>query len=82
MRMWYKSIDFAIDKNITMFFVTPTLQKTKVLAFTEYGEGLYYLDYVFKQEGSYVGKISEDGRPVLAKVFRKNIYPGIITHNE
>lgn len=44
----------------------------------EYGHGLYYIDYDIKADGPYVGKVFEDGTPILSHVFRNGVCPGIV----
>lgn len=79
MRIWYKARNFEIGKNVTIFFIKPNLQKSETMAFTEWGEGFYYLDAPIKSDGPYVGKVFEDGVPILAYVFRRGVCPGIVT---
>lgn len=62
-----------------MWFVKPDLTQTAMMLLTEWGEGLYYLDYNIKNDGPYVGKVFENGVSVLAHVFRRGVCPGIIT---
>lgn len=81
MRIWYKARGFGTGKNVTVFFIKPSLEKSGVLKFKEWGEGLYYLDYDFCDYGPYVGKIFENEIPLLAHVFRKGSSPGIVTYN-
>ena len=81
MRIWYKSRNFQTGLNIAIFFIKPNLTKSDVMNFTEWGEGLYYVDYDFISYEPYVGKVFENGEPSLAHVFRKGHYPGIVTYN-
>ena len=43
-----------------------------------WGEGLYYVDAPINNDSPYVGKVFENGTPVLAHVFRQGVCPGII----
>ncbi len=79
MRIWYKASGFGANKQVTIWFIKPNLTQTSVMQLIEWGEGLYYLDYDIKNDGPYVGKVFEDGVPMLAQVFRKGVCPGIIT---
>lgn len=81
MRIFYKAVNFAIDKTITVFFIKPDLQKSEMMEFTEWGEGLYYLDMVFCEFGPYVGKFFENDVPTVVQVFRRGKIPGVVYYN-
>jgi len=73
-RISYRAGKFASGKAVTAYMWTPALVKSSLLPLTEIGEGLYYLDYDFADEGTYMGKFYEDGVPTTTGVFRvKNI---------
>jgi hypothetical protein len=69
-RVLYRSRGFAVGKVVTAYIWSPSLAKSSLLTFTSVGEGLYYLDYDFAAEGTYLGKFFEDGIPTVAGVFR------------
>lgn len=68
-RIFYKANNFATDKTVTAYLWDPNLNKSSLQTFTELEEGLYYLDYTFDKEGSYVGKFYEDDIPTVSGVF-------------
>lgn len=80
MRLFYKASGFAEGKNVTAFFIDPDLQQSPTIGLKEYGGGIYYFDYEFCKNGPYCGKFFENGTPVIAQVFRKGKFPGIIEY--
>jgi hypothetical protein len=69
-RISYRARKFAPGKVVTGYIWTPALVQSSLLTFAEIGEGLYYLDYDFADEGTYIGKFYEDGVPSTTGVFR------------
>jgi len=69
-RISYCARRFALGKNVSAYMYSPALVKSNLLPFAEMGEGLYYLDYNFAEEGTYHGKFFENGVPSIAGVFR------------
>ena len=81
MRIFYKTVNFAVGRTITVFFIKPDLQKSEIMEFKEWGEGLYYLDVEFKKFGVYVGKFFEDDIPTVVQIFRQDKIPGVVYYN-
>lgn len=71
-RILYRARGFAIGRTITAYIWTPSLVQSSLLTLTEVDEGLYYLDYDFTEEGTYLGKFFENGIASEAGVFRVN----------
>ena len=69
-RISYRARGFAIGKTVTAYMWPPDLAQSSLLSLTEIGEGLYYLDYDFTVEGTYIGKFFENGVPSTMGVFR------------
>lgn len=60
-RVVYKSEGFKTDLTVTVKFWDPFLETTPLIQFTELGEGLYYLDFNFNHEGTWIGLLYENG---------------------
>lgn len=69
MRIFYKAIAFADGKDVTAFFIKPDLERSKTYTFTNWGEGIYYLDILFTWPGEYCGKFFENGCPTVIRSF-------------
>jgi hypothetical protein len=69
-RISYRARKFATGKAVTAYIWTPALVQSSLLTLTEIGGGLYYLDYDFEDEGTYMGKFFENGVPTTTGVFR------------
>ena len=80
MRIFYKAISFAEDKEVTVFFIKPDLTRSKTFTLTHWGEGVYYIDVEFESDDEYCGKFFEDGVGTTIKMYaRKPI--GAITYH-
>lgn len=80
MRIFYKATGFAEDVEVTAFFVRPDLVQSETYTLTHWGEGLYYLDIGFVNDGSYCGKFFEDGVAKTIKTFNTEPMYGAVTY--
>ncbi len=55
---------------MTGAIVTPELQQSDTLVFTEYGFGHYYHEFEFQMPGTHLGMFWEDGEQSRSAVFR------------
>jgi len=69
-RILYRAETFGTEKTVTAYFWNPSLEKSDLQTFTEIEQGLYYLDYNFASEGTYIGLFYEDGTKKASQVFR------------
>lgn len=69
-RIFYKSVDFNTEKVVTAYIWNPSMVKSALQTFTEIELGLYYLDYNFANEGSYVGLFYENAVRLAFSSFR------------
>jgi len=77
-RILYKTSNFSTGKTVTAYIWSPALVKSSLLTFTEIADGLYYLDYDFTEEGTYVGKFFEDGVSLTSGIFRVSKVAGSV----
>lgn len=80
-RLVYKAKNFATGKTVTAFIWDPSFLKSPLLTLTELEKGLYYLDYNFTQEGTYIGLFYENGKESAMGVFRVEASLPIIKHD-
>lgn len=69
-RILYKSRGFRSGLTVTAVLWNPELNKTSPLSLEELSIGLYYLDYDFPDEGTYIGLFYENGLAQIAQAFR------------
>jgi len=69
-RIVYKAKNFATGKIVTAYIWSPTLIKSSLQSFTELERGIYYLDYNFPNEGTYIGLFLENATPTTVGIFR------------
>ena len=80
-RIAYKAQSFAAGIIVTAHFWNPSLTKSSLQTFTEIELGLYYLDYDFAQEGTYIALFYEGGEKKTMGTFRITELSGLI-HDE
>ena len=68
-RIFYRSKQFKENVAITADMLDPFLNWTINIHFEEAGKGLYYIDFDFAHEGTYVVLMYEDGEKVLSQNF-------------
>lgn len=59
-RIIYKASNFLEGLAITAYILDPDFNKSDKLYFIEIGDGFYYIDFDFSEEGMYVVKIYEN----------------------
>lgn len=69
-RVMYQAVAFATGKTVTAYFWNPSLTKSGLQTFTEVELGIYYLDYNFTVEGTYLGIFFENTVEKASQVFR------------
>lgn len=60
-RIFYRATGWATGVAVTARFRYPDLSPSSELALTEIGDGFYYIDHVFEEEGPYLWTFSENG---------------------
>lgn len=80
-RLVYKAKGFKTGQTITAHIWDPTFTKSALLTLTEIEKGLYYLDFNFTQEGTYIGLFYENGIESAMGVFRVEASLPIIKHD-
>lgn len=69
-RIVYKSRNFVTGKTVKAYIWSPSLVKSSLQTFTELESGIYYLDYDFQNEGTYIGLFLEDSNATTIGIFR------------
>ena len=69
-RVVYRAEGFGKGRVVKCFVWTPDLTKSSELSLTELGEGLYYIDYNFSEEGEHIWLFLEDGVSKTSAVYR------------
>lgn len=80
-RLVYKAKKFATGKTVTAHIWDPSFSKSPLLTLSELEKGLYYLDYNFTSEGTYIGLFYENGKESAMGVFRVEASLPIIKHD-
>ena len=80
MRIFYKAIGFAEDKEVTVFFIKPDLTRSKTFTLTHWGEGVYYINVRLSDDDFYCGKFFEDGVGTIIKTFSRGSVGGAVTY--
>ena len=82
-RVWYSPSNFRTGLDIQLRLWNPKLDKKDLQNFTEFEEGLYYLDYDFDQRGTWIGIVYENGVKATSSPFSIGMRrPGIVVHNK
>lgn len=80
-RIWYRPVNFQIGLDVQLRLWDPDLSKKNLQKFTEFEEGLYYLDYNFDQRGTWMGIIYENEIKITANTFSVGMrQPGIVRY--
>jgi hypothetical protein len=67
---------------VTVQFWTPSLERSSILQLEELGDGLYYIDYNFDNEGAWIGLFFEDGVKKGTQVYKVTLFVlGYVTYN-
>ena len=80
MRIFYKAISFAEDKEVTVFFIKPDLTRSKIFTLTHWGEGVYYIDVSLSDDEFYCGKFFEDGVGTTIKMYSRKPAGAVTYH--
>lgn len=82
-KVWYSPSDFQTGLNVQLQLWDPKLDKKDLQDFTEFKEGLYYLDYDFNKRGTWIGIIYENGNKVTSSPFSIGMRrPGIVIYKK
>lgn len=82
-RVVYQAEGFQDNLTVTVQWWGPTLEKRPLQTFEELGEGVYYLDFDFDQEGTWVGLFFENGQKRGMQVYKVvAITLGIVVHKK
>ena len=82
-RVWYSPSNFQTGLDIQLRLWDPKLGKKDLQDFTEFEEGLYYLDYDFDQRGTWIGIVYENGNKITSSSFSIGMRrPGIVIHKK
>ena len=80
-RIVYQAVAFHAGINVTAVFRDPFLNEGPLQQFKELGEGLYYLDFDFNQEGTWIGLFFENGVKKGSQVYKVATFvPTIVTY--
>ena len=60
-RLWYKSKTSDSEKSVEIDFLNPKLERTNKLPMIFLEDNTYYIDIWFKNIGSYLIRVFEDG---------------------
>lgn len=78
-RVWYKPANFQTGLAVTIRLYDPDLKLRVPTQFTEFQEGLYYVDFNFDKRGSWIGIVYENGVKVTSDTFSVGMSrPGIV----
>lgn len=69
-RIVYKSEGFETNLTVTAKFWDPFLETTYTDEFIELEDGLYYLDFDFNHEGTWIGLFYENGEKKSTQIFK------------
>lgn len=80
-RVWYRPLSFQTGLDVQLRLWNPDLEEQDLQNFTEFEEGLYYLNYDFNKRGTWMGIIYENGIKRTANTFSVGMQrPGIVRY--
>lgn len=68
-RIYYQASQYKTGEEIIVIFTTPNMQESSIIL-KEFGYGLYYFDFDFKQIGDHIGIFFENEEVVGSSIFR------------
>ncbi len=75
-RVVYQATAFQSGLTVTACFWNPFLEKGPPQQFEELSDGLYYLDFDFSHEGTWIGLFFEDGEKKTSQVYKVTTFVG------
>lgn len=81
-RIFYRPQGFVEGLTVTVDMIDPDLQDDDGVELTEFRAGLYYFDYYFSIEGTYIGIFYEDGKKRTSQAFSTRKLPARVDVTE